>query len=146
MSRGAQTTLMQGDVAISPDTPLRKDAMQASPLAVFDELLTEAEVCERFVHLLSDRELREARRKNVIQFITGKKGQISYHPDWIADYLKRKITTCLRPRDESGSTGVTGSAGSLVPITSMAVGGTNEHDAHAAEVLTRKFLPKLKSA
>ena len=55
----------------------------ANPLAAFDELLTKQEVCKRFSALPSERELREARRAFKIQFVTGKKGQISYHPIWI---------------------------------------------------------------
>ena len=115
-----------------------------SPLAALDELLTEQQVCEQYKLLLSDRELREARRRGEITFVTGKKGQISYHPDWLADYLKRKITTCHRP--SAGNTEATGSAAPPAPTASMPVGGTSEQDARVAEVLTRKFLPKLKTA
>jgi hypothetical protein len=81
----------------------------ASPLAEFDDLLTEEEVCERFSHLLSDRELREARRKNEIAYVTGKQGRICYRPTWVADYLTRKITPCHRPL-ASGTTEIIGSA------------------------------------
>ena len=119
-------------------------SVKASSLAAFDDMLTEQQVCERYKHLVSDRELREARRKGEISFVTGKKGQISYHPDWITDYFNRKITPCHR--QPAGNTGVIGSAVSLAPTISMPVGGTNEQDARVAEVLTRKFLPKLKSA
>jgi hypothetical protein len=118
--------------------------LNACPLAAFDELLTEQEACERFSHLLSDRELREARRKGEIAFVTGKKGQISYRPNCLAEYLKRKITPCRPPLDASGNTEIIGSAVSLAPTTSMPVGGTSEQDGHVAEHLRRKFLPKLK--
>jgi hypothetical protein len=121
-------------------------SVKACPLIPFDERLTEREVCERFSDLLSERELREARRKRQIPFITGKKGQISYRRDWIAEYLNGKITPCHPPLDVSGNTETIGSAVSLAPTTSMPVGGTSEQDGHVAEHLRRKFLPKLKSA
>jgi len=78
--------------------------LNACPLAAFDELLTEQVACERFSHLLSDRELREARRKGKIKFITGKKGQILYRRRWLADYMHGKITLCRPPLDVSGNT------------------------------------------
>lgn len=92
--------------------------LMSNPLAEFDELLTEQEVCKRNPQLLSDRELREARRNNEIAFVTGKQGQISYRPSWVAEYLHRKITPCQRPLDASGNTETIGSAVSLAPTTS----------------------------
>ena len=80
--------------------------LNACPLAAFDELLTEQVACERFSHLLSDRELREARRKGKIKFITGKKGQILYRPRWLADYMNGKITPCDLALHASGNTEV----------------------------------------
>ena len=120
--------------------------LNACPLAAFDELLTEQVACERFSHLLSDQELREARRKGKIKFITGKKGQILYRPRWLADYMNGKITPCDPPLHASGNTETIGSAVSLAPTISMPAGGTSEQDGHVAEHLRRKFLPKLKSA
>ena len=120
--------------------------LNACPLAAFDELLTEQVACERFSHLLSDRELREARRKGKIKFITGKKGQILYRRRWLADYMHGKITLCRPPLDVSGNTETIGSAVSLAPTTSMPVGGTSEQERRAAEVLQQKFLPKLRTA
>ncbi|WP_338692044.1 hypothetical protein V5279_38015 [Bradyrhizobium sp. 26S5] len=117
----------------------------ASPLAPFDELLTEIEVCERYSHLLGERELREARRDRQIAFVTGKKGAILYRPAWVADYLNRKITPCQPLHSGSGNTETIGSTASLGPITSTHIGGTVEQDELVAEVLTRKYLPKLKS-
>ena len=120
--------------------------LNACPLAAFDELLTEQLACERFSHLLSDRELREARRKGKIKFITGKKGQILYRPRWLADYMNGKITPCDLALHASGNTEIIGSAVPLVRTTSMPAGGTNEQHGHVAKVLQQKFLPKLKSA
>jgi len=120
--------------------------LNACPLAAFDELLTEQVACERFSHLLSDRELREARRKGKIKFITGKKGQILYRRRWLADYMHGKITLCRPPLDVSGNTETIGSAVSLAPTISMPVGGTSEQERRAAEVLQQKFLPKLRTA
>jgi hypothetical protein len=120
--------------------------LNACPLVAFDDLLTEQEVLKRYSHLLSEQELRKARRRGEIAFVTGKKGQISYHPNWIADYLKRKITPCRPPLNASGNTEVIGSAVSLAPTISMPAGGTSEQDGHVAKVLQQKFLQKLKSA
>jgi len=120
--------------------------LNACPLAAFDELLTEQVACERFSHLLSDRELREARRKGKIKFITGKKGQILYRPRWLADYMNGKITQCDPALHASGNTETIGSAVSLAPTISMPVGGTSEQERRAAEVLQQKFLPKLRTA
>ena len=119
--------------------------LNACPLVAFDDLLTEQEVLKRYSHLLSEQELRKARRNGEITFVTGKKGQISYRPNWIADYLKRKITPCRPPLNASGNTETIGSAARLAPTTSMPVGGTSEQEGHVAEHLRRKFLPKLKS-
>jgi hypothetical protein len=118
----------------------------ASPLAEFDDLLTERQVLERYPQVLSERELRKARSENQILFLVGKKGQIHYHPVWLADYLKRKITPCHRPQSGSGNTEIIGSAVSLVRTISMPAGGTSEQNERVAEVLTQKFLPKRKSA
>jgi hypothetical protein len=46
----------------------------------FDSLITEADVCERFPHLVGPKELRAARKKGDIAFVSGK-GIILYHPD-----------------------------------------------------------------
>jgi len=119
--------------------------LNACPLAPFNDLLTEQEACERFSHLLSDRELREARRKGKIKFITGKKGQILYRPRWLADYMNGKITQCDPALHASGNTETIGSAVSLAPTISMPVGGTSEQERRAAEVLQQKFLPKLRT-
>ena len=118
---------------------------RVSPLAVFDDLMTEQRVLEQYETLLSKKELRDARRKNEITFVTGKKGQISYRPVWIASYLERKITKCRSPHNASGNTETTGSAVPLIRTTSMPAGGTSEQDTRAAEVLQQKFLPKLRT-
>lgn len=120
-------------------------AQPPSPLAQFDELVTETEVCERYSHLLGERELREARRNKKIEFYTGKRGAILYRPEWVAEYLNRKITPCQPPQSGSGNTGTIGSTGSRAPTIFTHTGGTVEQDELVAEVLTRKYLPKLKS-
>src|SRR5450759_2516033 len=106
-----------------------------SPLAHFDDLMTETEVCERYVHLLGQRELRQARCDGSIEFFTGKKGMILYRPAWVAGYLERKVTPCHRPRDGSGNMGTTGSEASQIPIISTLAGGTSEQNERVAEVL-----------
>jgi hypothetical protein len=126
--------------------PREGGLMSSSPLALFDDMLTEEQVCERYSRLLSSKELREARRKGEITFVKGKKGQISYHPAWVVSYLNRKITRCHRPQDDSGNMGGIGSAASLAPTTFTPAGGTNDQHARVAEALKRKFLPKPKSA
>jgi hypothetical protein len=55
-----------------------------APLACFDDLMTEDEICRAYPHLLGARELRAARRDSKIAFVTGKKGAVLYRPDWIA--------------------------------------------------------------
>jgi len=117
-----------------------------NPLAQFDDLMTEAEVCERYGNLLGERELRQARRNNAVGFVTGKKGMILYHPAWIAQYLERKVTLCQPRQLGSGNTADTGSAAPLAPTISTPAGGTSEQNEHVAEVLTRKFLPKPKTS
>jgi hypothetical protein len=117
-----------------------------SPLAAFDDLMTEAEVCERYAHLIGQRELRQARFDGSIEFFTGKKGMILYRPACVAEYLERKVTRCHRPRNGSGNTATTGSGPLPTPTTSMPVGGTSEQNEHVAEVLTRKFSLKRESA
>ncbi len=61
-----------------------------SALTPFDELLTEKQVCERYPLLVGPLELRNARRKGEITFISGKKGAVLYHPDDLAAYLVSK--------------------------------------------------------
>jgi hypothetical protein len=120
--------------------------MSINPLAPFDDLMTEAEVCERFGNLLSERELRHARRNNEVAFVTGKKGMILYRPAWIAQYLERKVTLCQPQQVGSGNTGITGSGASPIPIISTPAGGISAQSEHVVEVLTRKFLPKRETA
>jgi hypothetical protein len=117
-----------------------------NPLARFDDLLTETEVCERYVNLLSERELRQARRNKSIDYVTGKKGMIHYRPAVIAQYLERKVTKCQPQQVGSGNTGITGSAASPIPIISTPAGGISAQSEHVVEVLTRKFLPKRETA
>jgi hypothetical protein len=119
---------------------------EAHPLARFDDLMTEAEVCKRYGNLLSERELRQARRNNAIAFVTGKKGMIQYRPVWIAQYLDRKVTLCQPQQVGSGNTGITGSGTSPTPIISTPAGGISAQSEHVVEVLTRKFLPKRETA
>ena len=119
-----------------------------SALASFDELITESEVCRKYSHLLSERELRLARQHKQISFVTGKKGMILYHPVGIAEYLERKVTpSCqqLQHHVVSGSTANIGSSALPTAITSMPAGGTSEQNEHVAAVLTRKFLAKRES-
>ena len=120
--------------------------MSISPLAQFDDLMTEAEVCERYANLLSERELRKARANNAIAFVTGKKGMILYRPAWIAEYLKRKVTLCQLQQGVSGNTGIIGSSASAIPIISTPAGGISTENEHVVEVLTRKYSPKRESA
>jgi hypothetical protein len=120
--------------------------MSINPLAGFDDLLTEAEVCERYVNLLGERELRNARRNNEVAFLTGKKGMILYRPAWIAQYLERKVTLCQPQQVGSGNMGITGSGASPTPIISTPAGGISAQSEHVVEVLTRKFLPKRETA
>ena len=80
--------------------------MSINPLARFDDLITEAEICKRYVHLLSERELRQARRNKSIDHVTGKKGMIQYRPVWIAQYLDRKVTKCQPQQVGSGIRGL----------------------------------------
>ena len=119
---------------------------EVHPLAGFDELMTEAEVCKRYGNLLSERELRNARRNNEVAFVTGKKGMILYRPAWIAQYLERKVTLCQPQQPGSGNMGITGSGASPIPIISMPAGGISAQSEHVVEVLTRKFLPKRETA
>jgi hypothetical protein len=120
--------------------------MSINPLAQFDELMTEAAVCKRYANLLSERELRQARRNNLIHFVTGKKGMIHYRPAWIAQYLERKVTLCQPQRVGSGNTVITGLGASPTPIISTPAGGISAQSEHVVEVLTRKFLPKRETA
>jgi hypothetical protein len=120
--------------------------MSINPLARFDDLITEAEICKRYVHLLSERELRQARRNKSIDHVTGKKGMIQYRPVWIAQYLDRKVTKCQPQQVGSGNTGITGSGASPTPIISTPAGGISAQSEHVVEVLTRKFLPKRETA
>ena len=108
--------------------------------------MTEAEVCKRYGNLLSERELRNARRNNEVAFVTGKKGMILYRPAWIAQYLERKVTLCQPQQLGSGNMGITGSGASPIPIISTPAGGISAQSEHVVEVLTRKFLPKRETA
>lgn len=72
--------------------PIRPAASEA--LTPFGELMTEAQVCGRFTHLVSGRELRKARQASEIAFYQGKKGMVLYHPDDLAAYFKRKQVVC----------------------------------------------------
>jgi hypothetical protein len=119
---------------------------EVHPLARFDDLMTEAEVCKRYVNLLSERELRQARHNKSIDYVTGKKGMIHYRPAAIAQYLERKVTKCQPQQVGSGNTGTTGSGVSPTPIISTPAGGISEQSEHVVEVLTRKFLPKRETA
>jgi hypothetical protein len=119
--------------------------MSISPLAPFDDLMTEAEVCDRYANLLSERELRNARRNNEIAYVTGKKGMILYPPAEVAEYLKQKVTPCQRQQVGSGNTGITGSRASPIQIISTPAGGISAENEHVAAVLTRKFSPKHES-
>lgn len=116
-----------------------------SPLAEFDDMMTEAEICKRYCHLLSDRELREARRNGQISFGRGKRGLVVYRPAWIADYLNRKIIPCQPQQNGSGNTEAIGSVALPAPNISTPVGGTSESDERVAEVLRQKFSRKLRS-
>jgi hypothetical protein len=125
---------------------LMNEAGDNNPLAPFDDLLTEEQVCEKYRHLLSERELRTARQAGEIAFVTGKKGTVLYRPAWVAKYLDRKVTPCRPPQADSGSTAATGSAAPPVLTTSTPAGGLSEQNEHVAEALRRKFSPKLESA
>lgn len=116
-----------------------------NPLAQFDDLLTEAEVCKRYSRLLGLRELRDARQQGLIAFMNGKKSQPLYWPAWIADYLQQKVTPCQRQQSGFGNTEITGSAALPGPSTCTPAGGTSESDERVAEVLTQKFSRKLKA-
>lgn len=116
----------------------------SAPLAEFDDLMSEAKVCERYAHLVSERELRKARINSTIAFVTGKKGMILYRPEWIAEYLKHKVTPC-RQAQSFGSTADTGSGASLAPSISTPCGGTSGDDEQVAAALTLKFSPKLRT-
>lgn len=116
----------------------------SSPLAQFEDYLTEAEVCKRFSRWLGVRELREARRNGQIEYATGKKGVILYDPVSVANYLNRKITPC-QPQNGSGNIEVTGSVVSLVRTISTPTGGTSADDELVERVLTQKFSPKRKN-
>ena len=118
----------------------------ANSLTSFDDLLTEEKVCEKYHHLVSEKELRAARRSGEIAFITGKKGAVLYRPASVAKYLNRKVTPCRPQQAEFGNTAGTGSVASPVRTTFTHAGGISEQDAHVAEVLRRKFSPKPKSA
>jgi hypothetical protein len=113
-------------------------------LAWFKELMTEAEVCDRFPNLISEAELLIARRNGQIKFTKGKKGVILYHPDDFATYLQRKVTQCPQ-RQDSGSTMSIGSLASRIPISSTPAGTTSERDALVAEHLAQKFSARRKS-
>ena len=117
-----------------------------TPLAEFDDLMTEAEVCKRYANLLSERELRQARRNNEIAYVTGKKGMILYPPAALRQYLERKVTLCQPQQVGSGNTGTTGSAAPPIPITSTPVGGTSAQSEHVVEALKRKYLPRRETA
>jgi hypothetical protein len=126
-------------------TPTLEEAL-INPLAGFDDLMTEAEVCECYASLLSERELRQARRKGEVAFVTGKKGMIHYRPAALAQYLERKVTKCQPQQLGSGNTADTGSAAPLAPTISMSAGGTSEQNERVVEVLTRKFSPRPKTS
>jgi hypothetical protein len=120
--------------------------MSVNPLAQFEDLMSEADVCERYENLLGERELRNARRNNAVAYVTGKKGMILYRPAWIAEYLKRKVTLCQPQQVGSGNTGITGSGASPTLTISTPAGGISAQSEHVVEVLTRKFLPKRETA
>lgn len=70
------------------------------PLRRFDELLSEDDIYRRFSGLLGQRELRRARQRGEISYLSGKKGAVFYHPEAIAQYLARKETPAVKSRDE----------------------------------------------
>lgn len=110
-------------------------------LARYDDLMTEAEVCRRYPHLLSEKELRGARQRKEISFVSGKRGMALYHPDDVAAYLQGKESPCRR---DCGSMADIGSAERTTPISSMPTGTTSEQDQHVAALLARKYSPKRK--
>lgn len=68
-----------------------------SALTPFDELVAEKQVCERYPMLVGSIELRRARQKGEITFISGKKGAVFYHPEDLAQYLDRKRVRHVPP-------------------------------------------------
>jgi len=54
------------------------------------DLMTEAEVYDKYKGRFADRELREARRSGQIEFYDLRKG-VHYSPEQISDYLKSKV-------------------------------------------------------
>jgi hypothetical protein len=117
------------------------DAEFLPALARYTEMMTEKEVCDdpRLGHLLSAAELRRARAAGAIEFLAGKRGVTLYHPDAIAEYLKRKERPC---RNGSGNTGDTGFAESATLRSSTPAGTTPPEDAKLAEHLARKYSTK----
>ena len=109
----------------------------------FEEMLTEAEVCRRFPHLVSERELRTARQRGGIPFISGKKGVVLYHPDAVAEYFERKESLC---RNGYGNMGATGSVAPTIPQGSMPTGMTGEQAQLVAGHLAQKYSSKRKTS
>lgn len=109
----------------------------ATSLAVMDSLVTEAEICGRFRHLLSARELRLARQRGEIAFFSGKKGAVLYHPEEVAEWLQKK----RRPATvrESSNIAGTGSEPLLPRPASTLTGMTQEAEELAADHLARKY-------
>ena len=111
-------------------------------LARYDDLITEAEVCRRYHHLLSEKELRGARQREEIAFVSGKRGMVLYHPDDVAAYLQRKESPCRR---DCGNTADTGSDERTTPTSSTPTGTTSDQDQRVAALLARKYSPKRKN-
>ena len=108
----------------------------------FEELLSESDVCKRFSALLGVRELRRARQNGEIDYVSGKKGAVLYHPSAVAAYLSNKEVKC---QNGSGNMVNTGLEQRAIPITSMPSGTTSESERLLADHLARKFSAKRKT-
>lgn len=114
-----------------------------SALARYDELMTEAAVCRRFPHLLSEYELRAARQAGAIKYYSGKRSIVLYHPDDVAAYLATKEVEC--PSD-CGNMEDTGFPPRTAQTRSMPTGMTSDVEQHVVDHFARKYLPKPKTA
>lgn len=115
--------------------------MTATP----DDLLSEAQVYERYEHLFVDRELREARQRGEIEFYALRAGIYYTIPDVMAYLNRRRVTACSKinaPLDneravptESSRSANTGSGLSVIPRRTTAIGTMQSREELAARQL-----------